>query len=440
MTLFIEETAGGLRIDGLDADALAAEFGTPLYVYSAGMIRANFLRLASAFAALSPLLCYALKACGNLHICRLLAAKDAGMDVVSGGELERAWLSGVPMSRVVFAGVGKTEAEIRAALDGRFSPFANPVPGAPDPRGRGPVGLFNIESEGEFLRIASIAEQLGIVASACLRINPDVDARTHKYTTTGKYENKFGIEIGRAAEFFASHGRTPHLRLTGLHIHLGSPIATPAPYLEAVRIALSLIDRLADAGTPISVLNIGGGYGIDYGGGGVCTPEEFGAALVPELALRVAAGLRIIMEPGRIIVGNAGVLLTRVQYIKTGKSKRFIIGDAGIHTLLRPALYGAHHRIRPTRVAPNASESPADVVGPVCESSDFLCQDRPMPPVSPGDLLAVFDAGAYGMSMASTYNDHPKPAEVLADAGRAALIRPRGDIAGLIAPELACDP
>lgn len=443
----IDYVDGALRVDGLAAEELAGRFGTPLYVYSGSTIRENYSRLAGAFGPLRPTLCYALKACGNIHVCRLLASLGAGMDVVSGGELERAWLSGVEMSRVVFAGVGKTEAEIRAALDGRFSPFAGRA-GVGDPRGRGTVGLFNVESEGEFERIAGLCRELGRPARACLRINPDVDAGTHKYTTTGKHENKFGVDIARAAEFVEAHGKNPQLRLSGVHVHLGSPISTPGPYVEAIRAVLALADTLAAAGMPLETLNIGGGYGIDYGTGRVCTPEEFGAAIVPELSERVRSGLKVVMEPGRCIVGNAGVLLARVQYVKIGRSKRFVICDAGMHTLIRPALYGAHHFVWPTRVeaghVPDGLRAPpqasglvgTDVVGPICESSDFLCQDRALPAMNGGDLVAVFCAGAYGMSMASTYNDHPKPAEVLVEGGSARLIRGRGDVAGLIAAEL----
>jgi len=449
---------GSLHAEGIDLHALAARAGTPLYVYSAAAMRDAFDRFAAAFADLRPLLCYALKASGNIHLCRLLAARGAGMDVVSGGELERAWLSGTPMHRVVFAGVGKTEPEIRAALDGHASPLRAVAtdPSGNGPDGRGPVGLFNVESEEEFLRIARLARELGVVAEACLRVNPDVDAKTHKFTTTGRSENKFGVDIARARDFFEAHGRDSHLRLRGIHVHLGSPIASPAPYVEALGPVLALIDDLARRGLPIATLNLGGGYGVDYGQHGdddrPASIEAFAAAIVPLLAGRVRAGLRIVMEPGRAIVADAGLLLSRVQYVKPGRERTFIIGDAGMHTLLRPALYGAYHFIWPVRVAPafapasRAERQPmpglvsSDVVGPICESSDFLAQRRDLPPVRSGDLLAVFGAGAYGMSMGSTYNDHPRPAEVLVDGDRATLIRPRQDLRALIEPELTTPP
>lgn len=439
--------SGALHIDGVDVDSVARAAGTPTYVYSGAEIRERYARLAGAFAELDPLLCYALKACGNLHVCRLLASMGAGMDVVSGGELERAWLSGAPMSMITFAGVGKSEEEIRAALDGRFSPLAGKVAGAV-PESRGMVGRFNAESEQECERIARIAGELGVRARASLRVNPDVDAKTHKYTTTGKKENKFGVDIARARALFGRMKDHPHLALRGVHVHLGSPIASVTPYVEGTRAALALIDELAGDGVVIEELNLGGGFGIDYGRGAPASLEEFGAALVPLLRERVRAGLRVLLEPGRPIVGNAGVLLARVQYVKQGRTKKFVVVDTGMHQLVRPALYEAYHFAWPARVEarhlpPDMRErhemeglEVCDIVGPICESSDFLAQDRALPPMKQGDLLAVFSAGAYGMSMASTYNDHPRPAEVLIDGGKVLLIRPRQEIVELVRPEL----
>jgi len=450
---FIEyDTAGRLHIDGTSAAELASEYGTPLYIYSARALRENFARLRAAFAPVDPLLCYALKACGNLSVIRELADAGAGMDVVSGGELERAWLSGVPMSKVVFAGVGKSEREILAALDGRFSLIGADRAGRDGGPAseRGCVGLFNIESQEECERIAMLAERVGVQAKGCLRVNPDVDAHTHKYTTTGKSENKFGIDIPHVAPLFRGFAGHPHLHLTGLHVHLGSPIATAGPYAEAIGVLSTLIDQLRDHGTPLTVLNIGGGYGVDYGKGAPQTPEEFASVLVPLLGPLVDRGMRIVMEPGRSIICHAGVLLSRVEYVKQGRTKRFIVCDAGMHTLIRPSLYQAYHFVWPANVRaehaprnmgenqPMPGLSACDVVGPICESSDFLAQNRALPDVAAGDLLAVFCAGAYGMSMASTYNDHPKPAEVMVEGGGggAREIRPRGTEWDLIATEL----
>lgn len=438
---------GRLHVDNVDVASIAREAGTPVYVYAASEIRDRFRTLSDALKDLNPLLCYALKANGNLHICRMLAELGAGMDVVSGGELERAWLSGAAMSNVTFAGVGKTEDEIRAALDGRHSPLIGRIAGR-DPTARGMVGRFNAESEQECERIARIAGELGVRARVSLRVNPDVDAKTHKYTTTGKKENKFGVDIERGRAIFERFRDHPSLALRGIHLHLGSPIAETTPFVEGTRAALALIDELETIGVKIDELNLGGGFGIDYGRAKPATLEEFGAALAPMLKERVKSGLKILLEPGRPIVGNSGVLIARVQYIKRGRAKTFVITDTGMHQLLRPALYEAYHFVWPTCVEPahvpaDMSERQnmqgldmCDVVGPICESSDFLALDRAIPPMNQGDLIAAFSAGAYGMSMANTYNDHPRPAEVLADNGHATIIRPRQEMFDLVASEL----
>jgi diaminopimelate decarboxylase len=443
-------SATSLHIASESAEALAARFGTPLYVYSQPAFEAAFARLKSAFSSVSPLLCYALKASGNIHILRKLADMGAGMDVVSGGELERAWLSGVPMDHIVFAGVGKTRVEIAAALSGKHSLLGTEARGrnGESVTTRGPVGLFNIESEGEARRIAEVASELNIVARGCIRVNPNVDAHTHKYTTTGKSENKFGIDLARVAELFDELRGVPGIQLVGIHMHLGSPIASAAPYAEAISAITPLLDRLQSSGHPISVLNIGGGYGINYGLSAPQNAEEFGAALCPLLTPLVARGIRIVLEPGRSIIAQAGVLLTRVQYVKQGQAKRFVICDAGMHTLIRPALYQAYHFIWPVSprgghtptdmkpVPPAAGLEACDVVGPICESSDFLATDRVMPRVEPDDLLAVFCAGAYGMSMSFNYNDHPRPAEVLVGPDGPRLIRSRQTQMQLVINEL----
>ena len=465
MLPYINYNGGELSICSLTATDLAERFGTPLYVYSADAIVERFGQVTRAFEGVSPLICYALKASGNLHLLRLLSDEGAGMDVVSGGELERAWLSGTPMSKVVFAGVGKSDREIASALSGEESLLGADFQGRDGlpARERGPVGLFNIESPQEAERIARIAARLNVRASACLRVNPDVDAKTHKYTTTGKKENKFGVDLLQAKEILSRWRGHSHLAMKGIHLHLGSPIASPAPYVEAVGVISSMLLEISPPRGEQVMLNIGGGYGIDYGvGEEPASIEAFAAALMPQLTELHRQGVGIVLEPGRCIVAHAGVLLTRVEYVKQGREKQFVICDAGMHTLLRPALYEAFHAVWPARVdrelePRNLRELAAwstgglgvlaqsDVVGPICESSDFLAMNRGLPSVlgdqtvggvRAGDLMAVFCAGAYGMSMASTYNDHPKPAEVLVRGRVAQLIRPRQTAFELVASEL----
>jgi diaminopimelate decarboxylase len=443
---FLYADNGRLFCEGVDVHDLAAAHGTPLYVSSQAAIQAAYERVKHAFSPIGAHLHYALKASSNIRIVRLLGQLGAGADVVSGGELERAWLAGIPMEHITFAGVGKTAPEIAAALDGAHSPLAScdDLPGGLRPHARGRVGLFNIESAGELERITSIAADLGITFQATIRVNPDVDAQTHAYTTTGKRENKFGVPLAHAQSLARDNPAT----VRGFHIHLGSPISKPQPFEDAIDKLLPALDQLRSEGP--AILNIGGGFGVDYGGDAPppASIEHFGERICAKLLPQTARGtLRIIIEPGRCIVAQAGVLLTRVQYVKDAGTKRFVVCDAGMHTLLRPALYSAYHfawpaaccpRTIPTSLRPQIDPAllvTTDLVGPVCESSDFLAAGRPFPPVSPGDLLAIFCAGAYGQSMASTYNDHPKPAEVLVTGDQSKLIRRRDTTRALIAPE-----
>ncbi len=436
-----------LYIDGVAAEAIASALGTPTYVYSASTIRRSYQRLHAAFAPLEARLHYALKACGNLHICRLLRSLGAGMDVVSGGELERAWLADTPMADIVFAGVGKTAAELRAALDGRFSPIHPEEAHRFGRHGlveRGPVGLFNVESVSELERLDGLAAELGVRAKACIRVNPDVDARTHEYTTTGKEENKFGIDVEKVLPLFAAYA-TSGVDLVGLHVHIGSPVREIEPYVASVHVLLELVERLEQAGFPVRVLNLGGGWAVDYQDGEAPQVEDYAARLIPLLQDRVTrGGLKVLLEPGRSILANAGVLLTRVQHVKQGRRKVFVICDGGMHTLIRPAFYQAFHFIWPTRAAslPPRREDlrgpgliECDVVGPICETGDFLARSRFLPSVAQGDLLAVYSAGAYGMSMTSNYNDHGRPAEVLVDGDRALVINERQPLISLLETE-----
>lgn len=420
---------GQLHCEQVNLDELANRFGTPLYVYSRRTFEDHYDRIAQAFAALDPVICYSIKSCGNVHLCKLLAERGAGMDVVSGGELHRARLAKAEMGKVVYAGVGKTDAEIRQAIEAG-------------------IGYFNIESEAEFKNIASIAKAMNARARAALRVNPDVDPKTHVKTTTGKKETKFGVDIERARRFFETFGKDSNLELCAIHLHIGSPVLTVDPYVQAIEKALGLIKDLKQSGHAVSVLDIGGGFGANYQSDQSPVAADYAAKIVPLLLPFKQAGGQIILEPGRTIAANAGMLLTRVQYVKMGGSKKFIIVDTGMHHLIRPAMYDAFHFLWPTNVAPNHEPTQrkaemdlpglekADVVGPICESSDYLAKDRMLPPMARGDLLAVYTAGAYGMVMASNYNAMPRPAEVLVSGAKATLIRRRETYDDLVGPEL----
>jgi diaminopimelate decarboxylase len=420
---------GMLWCEQVSAEWIADAAGTPCYVYSRATLLEHYRRMEVAFSPLSPLVCFAVKSCSNLEVCRALADAGAGMDLVSGGELYRARLAGADPGRCVYAGVGKADAEIQEAL-------------------RAGVGWFNVESEAEFENISRLARHNGIRCRAALRVNPDVDPRTHRYTTTGKKETKFGVDIERARTFFEAWGRDPWCRLSGIHLHIGSPVYSAEPYLAALEKALGLIDELAGRGFGVRMLDIGGGFGADYETDQSPLAADYAARIVPLLEDRVRRGLQVIIEPGRTIAANAGILLLRVLYVKASGQKTFVICDGGMNVLLRPSHYGAFHFIWPCRVGPG-HEPPArrarldlpglqcvDVVGPVCEAGDFLALDRHLPPVARGDLLAVFAAGAYGMTMAGRYNSLPMPAEVMVAATEATIVRRREEYEDLVAHEL----
>ena len=419
---------GQLVCEDMPVADLARQFGTPLFIYSAGTLRRHYRKLAGAFAALKPLVCYSVKVCSNIHILRLLKAEGSGFDLVSGGELYRVMEAGGDPATCCFAGVAKTDAEIRYALQAG-------------------IRMFNAESEAELENLARLAAEAGQRPRAALRVNPDVDPKTHRYITTGKKETKFGVDLERAERVFRAFAASPaakHVALTGVHAHIGSQITTVEPYVEAVTKVLDLIARLRAAGVEVTTLDFGGGFGAEYEGGEALDAEAFAHALVPMLE---KAGLEIVMEPGRFIAGNSGILVTEVQYVKAGGDRKFLLCDSGMHHLIRPALYGSYHHIWPVtpgedfvpeqrvRDSAMAGLEVVDVVGPICESTDFFAKDRHLPPARRGDLLAVFSAGAYGMTMASEYNSHPRPAEVLVDGGQARLIRRRGTYADLVAPE-----
>lgn len=414
-----------LHCESLPIADLADRFGTPLYVYSQSAIVGQLRAIQEAFAALDPLVCYSVKANSNLSILRLMHEHGSGFDVVSAGELHRVLRAGGDAGKTAFAGVGKTDDEIRAGIEAG-------------------VLMFNVESEAELDAINDVALAMGKVAPIALRVNPDVDPKTHRYISTGKKESKFGMDIARAERAARQVLAMPGLEMIGLHMHIGSQITTVEPYAGAVAKGVDLIARFRAMGHPIAWYNIGGGFGIAYRGAEAKEVAEFAKVIVPQIK---ATGCRLALEPGRCIVGNAGVLVSRVIFTKTSGEKHFVIQDAAMNDLIRPALYEGFHRIWPVRVPQGVAEFPADfeqpiagtqpcdVVGPVCESGDFLAKDRPLPPLARGDLLAIFSAGAYGMVMASNYNTRPRAAEVLVDGANVRLIRRRETYDDLLAPE-----
>ena len=407
--------AGGrLHAEQVALAEIARAVGTPAYVYSAAALEEGYRRFHGALAAegLDPLVCYALKANSNQAVIATFAALGAGADVVSEGELRRALAAGVPPHRIVFAGVGKTRDEMAYALT------------------QG-ILQFNVESLPELESLSAVASALGREAAVALRVNPDVDARTHEKISTGKAENKFGIALDQAAEAAARARDLPGLRLTGLAVHIGSQLTELAPYRAAFQRLVALYRALQDAGHPLEHLDLGGGLGIAYRDEQP-PPVEAYARMVREVTEGV--GARLVFEPGRHLVGNAGLLLTRVVHVKRGTSRSFLIVDGAMNDLIRPTLYEAWHDLIP--VAEPAADGPTeryDIVGPICESGDYFAKQRPLPPMAEGDLLALGSAGAYGAVMASTYNSRPLVPEVLVKSDRYFVIRPRQDYATLIA-------
>lgn len=406
---------GVLVAGGVSLAEVAAEHGTPLYVYHRPEIASRIAAVREAFAAHPTRLCYSVKANSNLRLLEWLAGLDVGFDVVSVGELDRVAEVGVGGDRVVFAGVGKTVEELDRGIDAG-------------------LWMINVESVEEAFVLSDRARAKAATVPISLRVNPDVDARTHRHITTGRKVDKFGIGVDAYRELLPRLEEHPELSLVGLHMHLGSQITDPEPYRAGMRILLECADRARARGHEIGWINAGGGFGIAYDGSPVPGPEAYAAALIPPVR-EFGAGL--LLELGRWIVGPAGCLLTRVTYRKDrGAAERLAIVDAGMTDLLRPALYEAEHRIVPVREADPAASVSTDVAGPICESSDFLGRGRPLPPLERGDLLAVLDAGAYGMAMASHYNSHPRPAEVwITEDGRVETIRRRETFDDLVAVE-----
>jgi len=405
---------------------IVRQVGTPCYIYSAQTFVDHYKKIAAAFAELDPLICYSIKCNSNLHICRLLAGVGAGFDVVSGGELYRAIQAGGDPARMVYAGVGKTDQEINQALDVG-------------------LGVFNIESVPELENLQRITAERKIVSRGALRINPDIDPKTHRHTATGKKHSKFGVDIAQAEDIVKKYARHDYLQLTGLHLHIGSPINSTEPYIEAIEKVLRLIDSLRKQGYTIDTLDMGGGFGADYISEQAPLSEVYASAIIPLLR---NSGLKIIMEPGRSIAANSGILVTKVLYVKESLEKSFAIVDAGMNDLIRPVLYDAFHFIWPTRVSSGMvpagrSESPDiaglrayDVVGPICESGDCFAKARKLPELHRGDLLAIYTAGAYGFSMSSQYNSRPRAAEVLVQGQLSRLIRRRETYQDLVEAEV----
>jgi diaminopimelate decarboxylase len=408
-----ERRGDELTCDGVPLAGVAERFGTPLYVYSeAGLVDA-YEAYTRAFASVPHRVCYALKANGNRHLLRLFAGRGAGADIVSGFELESALRAGFPPERIVFAGVGKTAAEIDLGIE------------------RG-IGDFNAESEDEIARIAAAAVRRSRTVRVSLRVNPDIDPRSHPYISTGLRENKFGVDIAEAPAILRRARDRPGIRIAGVQCHIGSQITDLAPLGEAAREVADLSRRLLGEGFPLEMIDLGGGLGVDYEGGAPSDPARLAEQILPAV---LGLPLTLFLEPGRSLVAPSGILLTRVSYLKENGGKRFVIVDAGMNDLLRPSLYQAFHRIEPVGASgPEAVR--VDVVGPVCETGDFLARDRVLPAVAPGELLAVRDAGAYGFVMASNYNQRPRPAEVLVADGEARLIRRRETFEDLVRTEV----
>jgi len=403
---------GNLCAEDVPLADIAAQHGTPTYVYSRATLERHWRAFDSALAGRPHLICYAVKANSTLAILNLFARLGSGFDIVSGGELERVLKAGGEPGKIVFSGVGKTTAEMRRALD---------------------VGIrcFNVESEPELERLNEVAATLGKRAPVSLRVNPDVDAGTHPYISTGLKENKFGIDIAIAEAVYAHAATLPHLEIIGVDCHIGSQLTHVTPFVDALARVLALLDRLAARGINIQHLDLGGGLGIRYRDELPPEPRDY---LAPILAALGDRDVEILLEPGRAIVGNAGVLLTRVEYLKHTEHKDFAVIDAAMNDLLRPALYGAWQAIIP--VQPRLDKTPRvyDLVGPVCETGDFLGKDRELA-LEPGDLLAVRSAGAYGFSMSSNYNSRPRATEIMVDGEHVHVVRERETLEDLVRGE-----
>ncbi len=404
-----------LHAEDVDLSAVAEQVGTPCYVYSRAAIEERFRAFDSAFGARDHLVCYAVKANSNLAVLNLLARLGAGFDIVSGGELMRVLAASSDPKKIVFSGVGKTEAEMRQALEAG-------------------IHCFNVESKAELSQLNRVAGDLGRAAPVSLRVNPDVDPGTHPYISTGLKENKFGIGIGQARALYARAKEFAHIRFEGVACHIGSQLTELAPFVEAMERVIALVDELAAQGVALGHIDLGGGLGIRYNEENPPEPAQYVQALLDKLNGCHTHRLRIMIEPGRAIVGNAGLLLTRVLYLKENEGRHFAIVDAAMNDLVRPSLYEAFHDITPVAADQPRALQRYDIVGPVCESGDFFGHDRELG-IEAGDLLAVVSAGAYGFVMSSNYNTRPRAVEVMVDGGKMYVVRRRETVAELLALE-----
>lgn len=402
-----------LYCEKVNLQKLAEKNSSPFYVYSKQEIIRNYKKLSKAFASVKPLICFSVKSNSNLSILKTLKEQGSGFDIVSGGELFRTQKIKTNSQTIVYAGVGKRDDEIEYALKSN-------------------ILMFNCESINEIRKINFIAKELHKIAKIAVRINPDVDAQTHQYITTGKKTTKFGIAFFELEKKINEIKEMKNIQLSGVHIHIGSQITQPSPYKEAITKTLKFITQLQDEGFPIEYFNIGGGYGIQYSHEKVTPIEKFGSVLVPLLK---KSGLKIILEPGRFIVGNAGALITKVLYNKRNLGKNFMITEAGMHNLIRPSLYQAYHEIIPLHTK-NKKTKKVDIVGPICESGDFFAKDRKIETVQEGDYLAILSAGAYGFTMSSRYNSHPFIGEIMIDKDQAYTIRKPEKYSDLIKNEV----
>jgi len=409
-----EYQQGELYCEQVPVSRIVKELGTPCYIYSHATLVRHFQVYDRAFAAIPHIIAFAMKANSNLAILRLMAKEGSGVDIVSGGELFRALKAGVPPSKIVFAGVGKSAEEIRDAL-------------------KADILMFNVESSAELQALNEVAASVGKKARVALRINPDIDPKTHPYISTGLKKSKFGIAADRALDEFKLASSLSHIDVVGVHKHIGSQLTEVTPFVEALKKILKLVEALRGQGVNIRYLNIGGGLGITYSDETPPLPQDLADAISPMVR---DLNVTLIMEPGRVIVGNAGILVTKVLYMKEGEAKKFVIVDAGMNDLIRPSLYGAYHEIRPLSEAVlQRGKHQVDVVGPVCESGDFLAKDRSLPDVRPGEVLAVMSAGAYGFVMSSNYNSRPRVPEALVRDGEIHVIRARESYSDLVKGE-----